>query len=127
MRTRLDLLVISALALYRLWRLVAKDDITKRWREEIYNRWPPNAVRATGTMKWDQKKRENVFVARTERKDHPKVSLVAASISCLWCAVTFASAALTVAVDASFGLTWPLAWFGALACLVGLLGRVDGA
>lgn len=132
MRTRLDLLVICALGVYRLWRLVARDAITERWREQIYNRWPPDAQRAAGVMVWDDKLRQSVYRVRPERgpdgsrNPRLRVSLVAASVNCPWCAPTFICAALTLAVDASFGLTWPALWFLALSTLVGLLGRVEG-
>lgn len=125
MRTRLDLLIISALAVYRLWRLLARDAITAKWREQAYNRFPPSAQRAAGTMKWDKTIRQNVFKARPGKP--PKVSWTAKGFDCPWCAPLWASAAVTVAADASFGLVWPLAWFGALSCLVGLLGSADAS
>lgn len=134
MRTRLDLLVICALGVYRLWRLVARDAITERWREQIYNRWPPDARRAAGLMAWNGSIRQMVYTARPA--DHmvglravaklPKVSLVAAAIDCPWCAGAWLCAVATLAVDASFGLTWPVVWFLALSTLVGLLGRIEG-
>jgi hypothetical protein len=127
MRTRLDLLVICALAVYRLWRLIARDDLTARWREQFYNRRPPSATRAAGMMVWDKNLRQNVFKIRPIAKKTPKVSALAQAIDCPWCAGTWLSAALTIAVNASFGLTWPVAWFAALACLVGLLGRADAS
>lgn len=131
MRTRLDLLVISALALYRLWRLVARDTITEPWRARIYDRWPPTAARALYLTTWNKAKREVVAHARqttgplVDRRPIPRVNLLAASIDCPWCAPTLVAGVVTVLVDASFGLTWPLAWWGALAALVGLLGRID--
>lgn len=129
MPSRLDLLAISALALYRAWRFVARDAITAKWRERLFNRWPPTAERAAGMMTWDANLRQNVYTARPgpTRRTQPKVSLIAASIACPWCAPTIAAAALTAAVDASFGLVWPFLWFGALCALVGILGRVDGS
>lgn len=132
MRTRLDLLVISALALYRFWRLVARDDITAKWREAAYDRWPPDAKRAAGVMVWDPKIRQTVYRVRPERTEtgqrtaKPDVSRLAALVDCPWCAGAWLSAVATAAVDASFGLTWPLAWAAALSTLVGLLGRLDG-
>lgn len=136
MRTRLDLLVICALALYRLWRFVARDAITERWREQLYNRWPPSAERAAGLMVWDSKIRQSVYRVRPERDIHntgmrpvprPNVSWLAKATDCPWCASVWLSAALTIAVDASFGLTWPVVWFGALCTLVGLLGRAEAS
>lgn len=125
MRTRLDLLVISALAVYRCWRLVARDDITSQWRERVYNRWPPTASRATGLMKWEPKLRQNVFHARPG--EPPKVSGLAAAVDCPWCFGAWLCVPATLAVDASFGLVWPVAWFLALSTVVGLLGRLDAA
>jgi hypothetical protein len=134
MRTRLDLLVLCALGVYRLWRLVARDTITERWREQLYNRWPPDARRASGLMTWEPSIRQMVFKARpgvtgvSTRPGNPhgpKVSLVAAGLDCPWCAGAWLSAVVTVLADASFGLTWPLVWFAALSTLVGLLGRAE--
>jgi hypothetical protein len=126
MRTRLDLLLICALAIYRGWRLVARDKVTERWREQAYNRWPPNYKRTLVETKWEPMMRESVPHTRTSALERPKVSIVAASLSCPWCAPTFAAALLTFAVDVSFGLTWPVVWFAALGCLVGLLGSYEG-
>lgn len=128
MRTRLDLLVIVALALYRAWRFVAKDKITERWREEAFNRWPPSAERAAGRMKWSADQRQMVYSIRPEsnRDQRPKVSWIAASIACPWCAPLILALPLTLVVDACFGLTWPLAWWLALSASVGLLGRAEG-
>ncbi len=127
MRTRLDLLLICALALYRGWHLLARDKITERPREALYDRWPPDFKRSLVRSEWNADMREVVFHAKPAKgRDAPKrVSLVSASASCPWCLPTFAALALTLAVDASFGLTWPVAWFGALCCLVGLLGAVE--
>lgn len=131
MRTRLDLLAICALAVYRLWRFVARDAITERWREQIYNRWPPDAKRAAGVMVWDTKIRQSVYRVRPERTPsgsttlRPQVSWLTAAVACPWCVGAWLSAVLTIAADASFGLTWPVAWFGALSALVGLLGRAE--
>ncbi len=125
MRTRLDLLLICALALYRGWRLIARDAITQRPREDMYDRWPPNYKRSLVRTEWNADMREVVFHSRPTHQRRPKVSLVAQSVDCPWCLPTFAAAALTAAVDASFGLIWPVAWFGALCCLIGLLGRAD--
>lgn len=127
MRTRLDLFILSALSVYRVWRLVARDDITGRWREQLYNRWPPSASRAAGMMKWSPEKRENVYSVRPVGKPPPKVSWLAKAVDCPWCAGAWLSAAATVAVDASFGVVWPLAWWLALSTAVGLLGRLEGA
>lgn len=132
MRTRLDLLVICALAVYRLWRLVARDAITERWREQIYNRWPPSAERAAGLMVWDAKILQSVYRVRPERDpngarhERPQVSWIAKWVDCPWCLGAWLCALATVAVDASFGLTWPVVWFLALSTLVGLLGRAEG-
>ncbi len=128
MRTRLDLLVIVALALYRGWRLVAKDAITERWREEAYNRWPPTAERAAGRMRWSTDLHQMVYEVRpvSSRDPRPKVSWIAASIACPWCAPLILSLPVTLAVDVCFGLTWPLAWWPALSTSVGLLGRAEG-
>ncbi len=125
MRTRLDLLLICALAIYRGWRFLARDAITERAREALYDRWPPDYKRSLIRSEWNTTMAEVVAHARPAPK-RPKVSVIAASIDCPWCAPTFAAVAVTLAVDASFGLTWPVAWFGALCCLVGLLGRADG-
>lgn len=127
MRTRLDLLVIAALAVYRVWRFIARDRITERWRERIYNRWPPTYRRALARAEWNENMHEVVMHTRGGVRDKvPKVSWLAASIDCPWCAGAWLSAILTLAVDASFGLTWPVAWWLALSTAVGLVGRADG-
>jgi hypothetical protein len=126
MRTRLDLLVIGALAVYRAWRFVARDAITQRWREALYDRFPPSYQRSLARSEWNSKMHEVVMHTRPSNRSHPKVSWVTASLACPWCLGTWLSAALTAAVDASFGLTWPILWWLALSALVGLLGRADG-
>lgn len=128
MRTRLDLLVIGALAVYRAWRFVARDTITQRWREALYNRFPPTYQRSLVRAEWNSKMHEVLLHARRDnpRDPVPNVSWLTASFDCPWCINLIASAALTAAVDASFGLTWPLLWWLALSALVGFLGRVDG-
>lgn len=136
MRTRLDLFVILALAVYRLWRLVARDAITERWREQLYNRWPPSATRAAGLMEWNPEIRQMVYRVRGGERvsvgtgrlpaiDPPKVSWLAAAVDCPWCSGAWLAAVATVLADASFGLVWPAAWFLALSTAVGLLGRAD--
>lgn len=127
MRTRLDLFVIAALSVYRLWRLLARDEITARWREQAYNRWPPSAERAAGVMKWSAAQRQTVYSARPTRDSRPRVSRVAEAVDCPWCLGAWLAGAATLAVDASFGVVWPLAWWLALSAAVGLLGRLDGA
>lgn len=128
MRTRLDLLVICALGVYRAWRFVARDAVTQRWREALYNRFPPTYQRSLARAEWNSKMHEVVFHTRRDnpRDPVPKVSWLTASFDCPWCINLIASAGLTVAVDASFGLTWPILWWLALSSLVGFLGRVDG-
>lgn len=136
MRTRLDLLVIAALGVYRAWRFIAKDRITERWREQVYNRWPPTYKRALARAEWNENMHEVVMHTRggTRRNTGkemvddkvPKVSWATASVDCPWCLPLLACAALTLAVDASFGLTWPVAWWLALSTAVGLVGRADG-
>lgn len=128
MRTRLDVLVISALAVYRAWRFMARDAITERWREAVYDRWPPNYKRSLARAEWNSKMHEVVMHTRNGslRDPVPKVSWITASLDCPWCFPLLVSAGLTAVVDASFGLTWPIMWWLALSALVGFLGRVDG-
>lgn len=128
MRLRLDLLVIAALAVYRVWRFVARDNITERWRERIYNRWPPTYQRALVRAEWNEDMHEVVMHTRngSVRDKVPKVSWATASLDCPWCLPLLVCAALTLAVDASFGLTWPVMWWLALSTAVGLIGKADG-
>lgn len=126
MRTRLDLLLICALAIYRGWHLVARDKLTERWREAFYDRHPPSYKRSLVMTKWEPAMREAVPHTRPTGGRRPKVSLLAMAIDCPYCSPFIVEVAVTIAVDASFGLTWPVAWFGALACLVGLLGSIEG-
>lgn len=128
MRTRPDLLIISALAIYRAWRFLARDAITQRWRETLYNRFPPSYQRSLVRAEWNAKMHEVLLNTRRDTPSDPvpRVSWFTASLNCPWCAPSFAAAALTLAVDASFGLTWPVLWGLALGALVGLLGRIDG-
>lgn len=129
MRTRLDLFVLLVFAVYRTWRLVARDKITERWREQLYNRWPPDAARAAGTMKWNPHLREMVYSARPQVRGtdtRPKVNWWAQMSGCPHCGGAWLAAVATLVADASFGLVWPLAWFLALSAAVGLLGRAEG-
>lgn len=124
---RLDLFVITALAVYRVWRLVAKDTITERWREAAFNRWPPTASRAAGTMTWNPALRQHVYRVRPTPAPTRKVSWIAAGVVCAWCGGAWLSAVATALVDASVGVRWPVAWFLALSTAVGLLGRAEGS
>lgn len=134
MRTRLDLFVLLAFAVYRTWRLVARDKITERWREQLYNRWPPDAARAAGLMTWEPNLREMVYSTRPTTSSggrriidpKPRVSAVAQAINCPWCAPMWMAAVATLVADASFGLVWPVMWWLALSSAVGLLGRAEG-
>lgn len=122
------MLVIGALAIYRAWRLMARDTITQRWRETLYNRFPPSYQRSLVRAEWNVKMHEVLLNTRRDTPSDPvpKVSWVTANIDCPWCLGSWLAVALTLAVDASFGLTWPVLWALALGALVGLLGRVDG-
>jgi hypothetical protein len=126
MQTRLDMFVLCALCVYRVWRLVAKDAITARWRETAYNRWPPDGKRAGGRMAWNPELREMVFSTRLEGDPRPKVNMLAQLVNCPRCGGAWLAAIATVAVDVSFGVAWPIAWWLALSAAVGLLGRADG-
>jgi hypothetical protein len=125
MRTRLDLFVLASLGTYRVWRLVARDEITKRWREAAYNRWPPTYPRSLGFTEWNPKMREAVLHGRPERSIHPPVSVIAAHVDCAWCLGALLSAVATVAVNATYGLVWPMLWWLALSSAVGLLSGLD--
>lgn len=125
MRTRLDLFVLMALAVYRCWRLMARDDITARWREQAYNRWPPSAQRSAGLMSWNPEIRQMVYKARPETGRRPKVSPVAAAVDCPWCGGAWLAGAAVIVVDVCFGVVWPVAWWLALSTAVGLLGRAE--
>ena len=128
---RLDLFVILALATYRVWHLIARDSITERWREQVYNRWPPDYERALARMEWNAEMREMVRHSRhatdAERGAIPTPTWLAKMADCPWCAGAWLAAAATIAADITYGLPWPAAWFLALSAAVGLLGRLEGA
>lgn len=124
MRTRLDLFVLAAFGTYRVWRFVARDTITKRWREAAYNRWPPTAARSLVTLEWNPTSHDTVLHTRSQPW---QVSLVAAHIDCPWCFGTALAAVATAVVNATYGVVAPVGWWLALSTAVGLLGRLDGA
>ena len=106
---------------------MARDSITARWREKVYDRWPPDATRSAGTMTWQPALREHTYTVRPVATKRPKVSVVTAAVSCAWCGGAWLAAVATAVVDASVGLPMPVAWWLAVSAAVGLLGRADAA
>jgi hypothetical protein len=126
MRTRLDLFVLAAFGTYRVWRFVARDTITKRWRETAYNRWPPTYARSLAVTEWSTSMHQSVVRGRPEHAPTPRVSWVAAHVDCAWCGGASLSALATAVVNVTYGVVAPVLWWLALSTAVGLLSRADG-
>lgn len=90
--------VVTALAAYRVWRLVAHDD------------FPP--------AMWVRDR----FEAATERRVGPDW---AGGVRCPWCSGAWVSFAVVAAVWAVRPLPLPAAWFGAVSTIVGLIAQRD--
>lgn len=84
------LFVLLSLSVYRVWRLIGKDDITAPLRA-------------------------------------PLPAFLVKGIECPWCLGTWMSVAAVYGVDRNLVTlepNWPI-WAAAVACAVGLIGRLD--
>lgn len=98
------LLITMALASYRLFRLWSLDT------------WPPSeAIRD-----W-----LDARAAKSEVQGEGFWPRVHEMWICPWCSGTWAAGAVVWIVDVMHGLPLPLLQWGAVACLVGLIGKVD--
>jgi hypothetical protein len=109
------LLVIGALASYRITRLVTTDKITEpifeplrqwfedRWIRKHYPEYVPDAVRASD--EWQSK--------------------LAFLLSCAWCLGFWVSGMVTVILSVAYGLNYPILTWLAMSTVVGFLGNID--
>lgn len=108
---------LTALAAYRLTRLVTTDTIVTPWREQVFNRWPPTFDRSR--LRWTSEQR-HVFRAAD---DSVPVAHWAKLLDCPWCAGFWITGAAVLATRCPRPL---LSWLG-LSTVVGMIGMVDGA
>lgn len=100
------LFALLALGSYRIWRLIAVDDVPfSPLRERIIHRWD----------------------ARARGKDAERHLRYVEGLQCPWCLGSLISFALVTGVAQVQSLRLPGLWAIAVACVVGLLGRVDDA
>jgi hypothetical protein len=111
-------LALTALASYRLTRLVTTDTLLEPWREQVFNRWPPTWDRAR--LRWTS---EHRHVMRAPEDTVP-VRHWAKLLDCSWCAGVWVTAAVVLATRHHPRRV--LTWLG-LSTVVGMIGSVDGA
>lgn len=118
----LEGVVVMALAAYRLWRIVGEDT------------WPPTlAFRAWLEVRVESHRdhAERWVEADPELSDRfarrmRRTEIAYELITCPWCLGSWVAGAVVLAVDVAVGLPLPLLQWGAVACLVGIIGKVDG-
>lgn len=93
-----------ALASYRAWRIVGADT------------WPPSKV----LRDWLDRQ-----AARAEVEGEGFWVEVHEMVTCPWCLGTWVSGGVVLIVDVVHGLSLPLLQWGAVACIVGLIGKAD--
>lgn len=119
----LALFVIASLAAFRLTMLVARDVIGQRWRERLFDRFPPNGQRAGTRSLWRKVDRTVLLRARLDEGERP-VSIIGQIIDCAWCAGVYVSLAVWGVVWSLVPLPLPALWPMAMAGVVGALASV---
>ena len=103
------LLVLGALAAYRITRLVTTDKITEptfeRLRWWFERRWESKHPEAVPNDKWNSK--------------------LAFLLSCAWCLGFWVSGMVTVILSVAYGLNYPILTWLAMSTVVGFLGNID--
>lgn len=103
------LVVLLALACYRVTRLVTTDKIT----EPIFDK-----IRFGLERRWHQKHDEPGSATHFNSK-------LAFMLSCPWCLGFWISGVGTLLVSLAYGLDYPLLTWFALSTVIGFLGRID--
>lgn len=112
----LFLLLLMALASYRLVRVVTLDKITEPvfepLRQRLESRWIRKHARSNSealdyesSSKWNSK--------------------LAYFLSCPWCLGFWVSGAVTVIVSLAYGLDYPILTWLASSTIIGLIGALD--
>lgn len=103
------LLVLGALASYRITRLVTTDKIAEPFTERIRwffeRRWEAKHPEAVPGDEWNSK--------------------LAFLLSCPWCLGFWVSGVVTVILSVAYGLNYPILTWLAMSTVVGFLGRID--
>jgi hypothetical protein len=111
------LLILLALACYRVTRLVTTDKITEpifgRLREELEHRWIRKHTRPGSPEEFDAIESDTFN------------SKLAFMLSCPWCLGFWVSGAGTLLVSLAYGLDYPIFTWFAVSTVVGLIGRID--
>lgn len=113
------LVVLVALAGFRLWRLLARDAILEPWREAVWTRFPPDE-------RWAEHRARVLAVKRQMKTDVRDPSLVGVMLDCAWCAGWWICGLITVAAWQWCGMRYPLLVWPASSTLAGFMGRLDG-
>lgn len=125
------LFVVSSLATYYVWWVLARSGVLSRPRQALYNRWPPDPPRATLVGRWDTNLREVVMNARPAvvgSQNRPRVSWVAKMVDCPFCCGFYLAGLVTWGLDWIGDVPIPALWWPAMVVVVALLARVfDGA
>lgn len=113
----LFLLLLMALASYRLVRVVTLDKITEPIFEPLRQwfeiRWIRRNTRPGSPAEFDAIESEEWN------------SKLAYFLSCPWCLGFWVSGAVTVIVSLAYGLDYPILTWLAVAAIVGLIGELD--
>lgn len=112
------MLTLTALAAYRVTRLLVADSIADPWREQLFNRWPPSWERSR--TRWVPEQQRHVY-----RADDDRVPVVRAAklLDCPWCMGFWVCAAAVTIMRPRRPVLTTLA----LSTVVGMIGAVDGA
>jgi hypothetical protein len=110
-----------ALASYRLTRIVTLDLFTQPWREQVFNRWPPDDDRAH--WRWVPELR--ALAKRDPKVPAPRVHWLGQLVECPWCCGWWISGLVVAAAAAVGSVPLPLLTWPAVSTLVGLTGEVD--
>lgn len=119
----LALFVLASFAAFRLTVLVTRDEITKRWRERFFDRFPPTGQRSTARSMWRKVDRSVLLTARLGEDPRP-VSLLGQVVDCAWCTGVWVSLAVWGALWSVVALPLPALWPMAMAGAVGTLASV---
>jgi hypothetical protein len=111
------------LASYRLTRIVTLDTITEPWREQIFNRWPPDDDRA----RWRWVPELRALVKRDPKAPAPRVHWIGQLVECPWCCGFYISGVVVAVTGWFVSVPAPLIVWPAVSTLVGLTGEVDVA
>lgn len=123
-------LLMMGLAAYRLTRLVTRDSIGDRPREQWFDWFPPSAERGKVTVDWSQWRYRPAGGAYMHPRAQPKpLSMLGQWADCAFCAGVTISGLVVLAAVGLGHLPWrwqTVEWWPVVAGGQGLLSALDG-